>query len=106
MTKANMVNGLGTISKSGTKALSSGADISIIGQFGVGFFSLPLVLFLTRQGRLCFTTKCKARRTARGLSTAASGGTFAITLDTVSPPLGCGTEVRLYLKEDQAEYLV
>ncbi|KAI0291451.1 hypothetical protein BC826DRAFT_1105986 [Russula brevipes] len=38
-------------------------------------------------------------------STAASGGTFAITLDTVSPPLGCGTEVRLYLKEDQAEYL-
>lgn len=102
MSRDEVVNNIGTIARSGTKAFLDSLtgdqqkDSHLIGQFGVGFYSSFIVAdkvtVVTRRAGEAEATKWE------------SEGTGSYTLEAAERD-GRGTDIILHLREDEKEFL-
>ncbi|XP_021802966.1 endoplasmin homolog [Prunus avium] len=102
MTKEDLIKNLGTIAKSGTSAflekMQTSGDLNLIGQCGVGFYSVYLVADNVE-------VISKHNHDKQHVWESKADGSFVVSEDTYNEPLGRGTEIRLHLREESGEYL-
>jgi len=102
MSKAELIKNLGTVAKSGTtaflEAMGQGENMSLIGQFGVGFYSAFLVA-----NKVVVTSK--ANDDEQHIWTSTADSKFFLTKDPRGDTLGRGTRVTLHLKDDAVEFV-
>lgn len=104
MTREEVVENIGTIAKSGTRAFremlsgDQAKDSQLIGQFGVGFYSAFIVA-----EKVVVKTRRAGMNNDQGILWESNGqGEYTIkNIDKMSR----GTEVVLYLKKDEDEFL-
>jgi len=102
MTRDELKNNLGTIAKSGTKefleTMTKKADMNLIGQFGVGFYSVFLVADVV-------SVISKHNNDKQYIWESTAQDNFSIVEDPRGNTLGRGTRISLHLKEDSRDYL-
>ncbi|CAM9368852.1 unnamed protein product [Ectocarpus sp. 6 AP-2014] len=106
MTKDELKNNLGRIAESGTanfmEAIKSGeTDVSLIGQFGVGFYSA----FLVADKVTVYTRSCQTPDAPQYKWESKQSNSYSIKEDQTDQLEGSGTRIVLHLKEDSEEYL-
>ena len=78
--------------------MQKGGDMNLIGQFGMGFYSVYLVADHVE-------VISKHNNDTQYVWESAADGKFSLAEDTDGPDLGRGTQINIYLKDEAAEYL-
>lgn len=103
MTKTELINNLGTVAKSGTtqflELIGKTQDMSLIGQFGVGFYSSFLV-----SNKVVVTSKSN-NDPEQHIWQSSADGKFSVTSDPRGNTLKRGSKITMHLKDDAVEFL-